>query len=60
MPESADAAFLNPVLFARVRIKGLQLRSTGENKTVISLNACLLMVSGGVKFRTTRNNLCSK
>lgn len=52
---------MKKVLFARVRVKGLQLRSTEKKKKrVMSLNACILIVSHGMKFRIANKCLYSK
>lgn len=58
-PESPVTAGRKQVLFARVRIKGLQLSSAGK-KAVISLNACMLIASYCMKVRAAKSCLYSK
>lgn len=57
---SWEPLFIWRVLFARVRIKGLQLRPMEKIPSVVSLNACMLRVSHSMKFKVARKCLYSK
>lgn len=58
--QSQESLFIWRVLFARVRIKGLQLRPMEKIPPVVSLNACMLRVSHGMKFKVAKKCLYSK
>lgn len=55
-----ESLFIWRVLFARARIKGLQLRPMEKIPPVVSLNACMLRVSHGTKFKVAKKCLYSK